>query len=126
MRSVYPAIFPRVQKLQARWAGAVLKVQCHTCSRFHYAGDVAFLPGGVVRCDQCMEKSTSEMGKFMASHSLTCYECHRKFSTGDIRVSVVWKDGVYQALCPGCTQVYVPKRRDLFKGTPFAKEMKLG
>jgi hypothetical protein len=120
-----PAIFHRVENLQARWAGLVLKIRCHTCSLSYPAGDLTFLPGGIVRCDKCLEKTMDEMQKFMASHSMACYECHANFGPGDIRVSIVWKDGIWQALCERCSQAYVPKRRDLFKGTPFAKEMNL-
>lgn len=111
--------------MQARWAGPILKIRCQGCSLQYPAGDLTFLPGGAVRCDKCMEKGLAEMGKFTAEHAMNCYDCGRKFTPGDIHVSVVWKDGVWQALCERCNAVYVPKRRDLFKGTQFAKEMNL-
>lgn len=110
-----------MRQAQATWAGSVLKVRCNLCSGMVSAGDAAFLPGGAIRCPKCAQKSASEMSKFMAEHARECHECHKPFRVGDIRVSVVWKDGVYQALCDGCTRKYVPKRLDLFKGTQFAR-----
>lgn len=110
-----------MRQAQATWSGIVLKLRCHACSGMVSAGDATFLPGGIIRCPKCSQKSAAEMSKFMAEHAMECYECHAPFRIGDIRVGVVWKDGVFQALCDVCTQRYVPKRRDLFAGTPFAR-----
>ena len=40
----------------------------------------------------------------------------------EVRMYVVPKDGIYQLLCAGCVKPYLPKRKDLYRGTKFGTE----
>jgi len=43
----------------------------------------------------------------------------------EVRMYAVPRDGVYQLLCSPCLKLFVPKAREMYKGTEFAARAKL-
>ena len=61
-----------------------------------------------------------------------CAECRRSFDelsrlagSADVRMRLHWKDGLYQFLCPPCSDAYERKRLDQFGSTPYGERKKL-
>lgn len=61
-----------------------------------------------------------------------CQECGLSFADldkraagGNISMSIVPKDGIYQVICELCAEKYFPKRADLLAGTDFGRQIGL-
>jgi len=81
-------------------------------------------------CRRCHEWHLQALKALAGEPPSGCQECGRSFKEleelapgGNVRMYVHPKDGLYQILCPRCSDRYVRKRRDLVKGTPFGKEL---
>lgn len=58
-----------------------------------------------------------------------CQDCGVTFDAlkeasgeGNVRMSVVLKDGVYAVLCVPCADAYCRKRSDLFRSTEYGRQ----
>ncbi len=61
-----------------------------------------------------------------------CQECGRSWAVlkeiaggVEVRLYAVPRDGVYQLLCSSCLKIFVPKAREMYKGTEFAAAARL-
>jgi len=61
-----------------------------------------------------------------------CQDCGLKFAdlkeidaAGNLRMSLVVKDGIYQILCTTCSDSYERKRADLFRETEYGYKRKI-
>lgn len=108
-------------------SGIVTAVRCHYCSRqvpawrTHRLGDHAQLI-----CDDCLDWHNKAIdllaGRAMPgcqACGATCEFLRNSELSGEIRMYVVPKDGIYQVLCQSCCGPYVAKRSDLYRETPF-------
>lgn len=94
------------------------RLQCQYCSRFVLPSEVITFPGGVLRCLQCQDKWEAATAQLPRTRH--CQDCQADFMTMDVPLQwLVWKDGTAQILCTACRNKYVPKRRDLYGGTPY-------
>lgn len=110
----------------------LLKVRCNHCSKFKPTWEVQRLPGGVIRCFQCVEHHQEAILSIArAQPPKACHGCNVPFrdlkdiGDGNVPMALVEKDGIYQILCLPCEGKYVRKRQDLFRGTRFGWTEKL-
>jgi transcription elongation factor Elf1 len=111
-------------------AAPVLTVPCSYCHRQPSVQDVRFLSTGQRMCPRCQEWHAEAL-RVLAGESrgaAECQECgvpflaHADERSGDYRLYVVPKDGIYQMLCGTCKDAYVAKMRRLYQGTKFGSE----
>ena len=110
-----------------------LAVKCHYCSKFRAPDQIIELgTGGAKICWHCWEWHNEALSVLAGSPPQGCQECGVTFAElrlvsgdGDVRMYLHAKDGVYQILCPACSDRYVPKRRDLYGPTLFGHRMNL-
>lgn len=78
-------------------------------------------------CWHCLEWHQHAMEVMAGAIPKGCQECDRSFAdiarvSGDnVRMFLHPKDGVWQVLCPPCSDSYETKRRDLYGNTPHGK-----
>jgi hypothetical protein len=115
----------------ASHAPIIVTVRCHYCSRGRSLHELHPIgTGGVLICDRCIDWHERAMGMLTRNEMPDgCQECGIPLSTlqaihpgGNIPMSLVVKDGIYQILCRPCTDEYVRKRRDLYGPTQFGRE----
>jgi hypothetical protein len=82
-----------------------------------------------VICDDCLEWHLHALQFLGGAPPRGCQGCRRDWQSlqdetpGDqVRLYVVAKDGMYQLLCAACVKPYLPKTKELYKGTRFGKE----
>lgn len=101
------------------------RIRCHYCSRFRSPREVlAIGTGGVVMCWLCYEWHLRALKALCGQPPPGCQECGVTFDElrrvavdGDCRMYVHPKDGLYQVLCPRCSEAYYRKRADLYRST---------
>ncbi len=112
-------------------AHIILTEICPYCTKRRFPSDFIRAPGWQI-CHDCYQRHLRALtalstGQFHGE----CSECHKTVeeltalqANGDnsVRMAVIYEDGFYRMLCPPCEAVYVPKRREFFKGTAYAKE----
>lgn len=107
--------------------------RCQYCSQFHSKfRTISMAKGNVRMCDNCYHRHVEALKRFALTPPPGCQTCGTTFDElkaralaagqGNLRMVVVWKDGIYQVQCGTCSDAYLPKRVDLFKGTPFGSE----
>ena len=113
-------------------APPVITVRCDYCSKQKAPSEFLHIAGGVAMCRDCYEWHQRALSALAGTPPPGCQACNRTFQEleeaapgGNVRMYVHPKDGLYQILCPRCSDRYVRKRRDLYGGTPFGREMKL-
>lgn len=107
---------------------------CPYCTKYRSPLDLIHMPGGAKICTQCEQRHQEAMtalstGQFTGR----CSECDRDHL--ELRaqnrcgpqgqMAVHFENGKYRVMCLPCNQLYVPKRRELYKGTEFAHHHKL-
>jgi hypothetical protein len=107
----------------------VLQGRCNYCSKTRPRFRLHRLTQAQSICDYCMEWHQNAIEVLGGGVPRGCQVCDRSWdflrdsTLGEqVRMYVVVKDGIYQVLCPECVKSYLPKRADLFKGTPFGHE----
>jgi hypothetical protein len=117
-------------------AAVVIGTQCQYCSKFRPPGDVLTWPGGVRICLHCYEWHKKALD-LMATGGVPdgCQACCRTFeqldalyadAAGNTPMYFHSKDGIYQILCPQCSEAYEQKRRDLYGATVYGKLKGIG
>lgn len=111
-------------------ASVIIAERCNYCSDFYNPNELRTMGESIKICWKCAEKQTVQVEAFNPPDH--CQVCHRPTAElaaeepGDyLHMFPHWKDGVYQLLCRRCDAAYLPKRRDLVRGTRFAEEQKL-
>lgn len=108
----------------------VILLQCHYCPRQVHPREVVNIGDDALMCWTCWEKHKIAVESFHPPHE--CAECQRTFAQiaadtigNQVRMYPHWKDGLYQILCVACDEIYVQKRKDLYRKTEFGWERKL-
>jgi hypothetical protein len=109
---------------------SVLRVRCHYCSHFRSPNEILHLgTGGAKMCFRCMEWHRIAMAALCGQPPPGCQECGVTFadlkecdSLGNLRMSLVVKDGIYQILCTTCSDSYERKRADLYRHTVYGQQ----
>lgn len=111
-------------------APRVVKVRCHYCQGFRSPLEVVTMSCNVVMCWRCYEWHQEALYvQFQQRPPKGCQECNLSYAElearapdGNVRIVLVPKDGLYQVMCGTCSDAYLPKRVELFKGTQFGQE----
>jgi hypothetical protein len=109
---------------------SVLRTRCQYCSKFRSPSEVFPLgTGGVKICLRCLEWHRVAMRALCGAPPPGCQDCGISFrdlkesdSLGNLRMTVVVKDGIYQILCTTCSDAYERKRADLFRETQYGRQ----
>jgi len=112
---------------------ALALVRCHYCSkqrapwRVHRLGTAA-----QTICDDCLAWHQRAIDLLAGAPISGCQECATSWETlrdrelgEDVRLYVVPRDGIYQVLCAACVRLYIPGRKDLYRGTAYGARMSL-
>jgi hypothetical protein len=108
----------------------VLRVRCQYCGHFREPADIRMLGDLMPMCRYC-EVERHQPAVNAIRPAIECALCHTTYATLEARARATasklsmfwhWIDGSYQALCKACSDAHVPKRQDLYKGTPFGRE----
>lgn len=110
-------------------APIIIGTRCHYCSKFRPPSEVHTMgSGGALICFRCLEWHRHAMAAFCGQPPPGCQECGLKFAdlkeidgAGNLRMSLVVKDGIYQVLCTPCADSYERKRADLFRNTVYGR-----
>ena len=132
---IQPPAAPVVPEFKVILAPAVILERCHYCSKWVSHHDILIIgleEGGARMCQKCYFWHRAALDLLVTGREpLGCQECGvtmaelRSRTTGDIKLDVVPKDGIYQVLCKQCSNAYVPKRVDLYGDTAFGRIRKL-
>jgi hypothetical protein len=102
--------------------------RCQSCSKWRNPKEIIHMGnGGANICWQCYEKHIDALHALAGNPPKACGECGKTWAQfrsespdGNVQMSVVMKDGIYQVLCPTpCADLYVRKRADMFGDTAF-------
>lgn len=104
--------------------------RCHYCSKFRPAAEIRKLgTGGAKICFRCIEWHDRAIRVLAGQPPDGCQECGLSFKalkdsalTGNLKMFLHVKDGIYQILCTPCSDKYEAKRRDLFGETLYGKQ----
>lgn len=107
----------------------IIGEQCPYCTKFRSPLDMIHMPGGAKICTTC-ERRHLEALEALSSGEFKgrCSECDRHWTelrSADGRMAVHFENGKYRIMCAACNALYVPQRRELYKGTEFAHAAKL-
>lgn len=108
----------------------IIAKQCNYCSGFYPPSQIRTMGKSISICWFCAEKQVIQIDAFYPPDfcqgcNRPTYELVNEEPGTTFSMFPHWKDGVYQLLCRKCNAAYIPKRRDLIKGTRFAEEQKL-
>jgi hypothetical protein len=109
--------------------GIIIGERCPYCQKFRSPLDIVSMPGGAKICVPCERRHQEALdalstGEFKGE----CSECGKKgdeLKSANGQMAVHFENGKYRAMCVECNRAYVPKRRELYKGTEFAHAQKL-
>lgn len=112
--------------------GIVIQVRekCHYCSQFRLPTEVMKLAGGVKICALCWANHRRNI-RMLAGQGVVknCQgdKCNRSFedASGNLRMYIHLKDGIYQFLCLECSDKYEQQRSDLYRDTEYGAAKKL-
>jgi hypothetical protein len=118
---------------QGQVTGVVIGVRCHYCSRARTPAEMVGIgKGGAAMCWRCWESHLQAVQALSGAIPRGCGECAVTFAAlqeaapgGNVRMYVHWKDGIYQLLCPMCSDRYERKRLDLYGDTAYGWKNKL-
>ena len=108
--------------------GVIIGERCHYCSKFRSPLEIRLLAGGAKICQRCYHRHELAVAQLSGNLPPGCQgeQCNKTFDelepdpgTGNIRLYVHMKDGIYQLLCKACSDRYFPKRADLYGDTLF-------
>ena len=102
---------------------------CPYCQKHRSPLDIIHMPGGAKICVSCRQRHVEALEALSTGNFLgRCSECDRDWTelrsaTG--QMAIHFENGFYRPMCGPCNALYVPKRRELYKGTQFAHQAKL-
>lgn len=102
-------------------------VRCRRCSRVRHPNE--FVAGGPITgyCLRCYEWHHKALAMLAGEPPPGCQECGVSFQTltgqtsGEVKMYLHPRDGIYQILCRVCSDVYERKRSDLYRDTPHGR-----
>jgi hypothetical protein len=105
----------------------ILLVRCHYCSKQRWPHEIIRMPKGHRCCLPCYEWHRAAIDMLSrGTPPKGCQECGVTFKAleerpgdGNTRMMLHQKDGIYQVLCPACSDRYVVQRRDLYGRTIY-------
>ena len=99
---------------------------CNWCTRSKPMWRMNLLSNHQKICDYCFEWHLHAVDFLAGRPPKGCQVCQRSWdviqadTAGPVaRMFVVPKDGYLQMLCPRCIHQYLPKHKQLYKGTEF-------
>jgi len=112
-------------------AAVFVTITCHYCRRQRAPLDIIPLPGGIKMCLGCYHQHREACNVLSGKPPTECSECHTAFDDiprdagGNVRLVVHYEGGLYKCMCLPCSDVYIPKRRDLYGPTEYGWKKKL-
>jgi hypothetical protein len=115
-------------------AAPILKTRCHYCSRFRHPREIVKIgTGGAKMCWHCwgwhqkvlLMLATGKPPEGCQECGVTFDDLQAASGSGDVRMYIHPKDGIYQVLCRICSDRYVPQRVDLYRATQFGHKRKI-
>ena len=111
-------------------AAAYLETRrCAYCSKWLPTFRIHQMEQAQIVCDKCLEWHFHALEVLGGAIPEGCQECGATWGRlaelePGIAVSmyVVPKDNILQLLCNDCAKPYFPKRKDLYKDTPFGRK----
>ncbi len=105
----------------------LIGTRCPYCSKFRSPKDILDQPGGVRICVECEQRHLEALaalgtGEFHASCS-ECGKSAKQLGPKDLRMAVHFENGKYRLMCMACDRKYTPKRKDLYGGTEFGRQL---
>jgi len=104
-------------------------LRCHWCTKHKPRYRIHTLASRQNICDDCLQwhyHCLSFLGGAAPAGCQVCKkswaELHAEALGGECRLYVVPKDGILQLLCIDCVRPYLPKTKELYKGTRFGAE----
>ena len=106
----------------------ILKTRCHYCSKFRHPREIIPIGGahGAKMCWHCWGWHQRALKLLAGEIPAGCQRCGATFTalqgragSGDVRMYVHPKDGIYQVLCQICSDRYVAQRADLYRPTKY-------
>jgi hypothetical protein len=107
-----------------------LTLRCNYCSKERPRFRVHQITQAQTICEDCLEWHEHAFDFLAGAPPRGCQQCERTWqqisdSTPgvQVRMYVLPKDGLLQMLCADCTRIYLPQRKDLFRGTRYGAEV---
>ncbi len=109
--------------------GILIGEICPYCQKHRSPLDLIHMPGGAKICVQCEQRHQEALaaistGRFTGE----CSECGKtaeQLHSATGQMACHFENGRYRMMCAECDRVYVPKRKEFFKGTEFGYGLKL-
>jgi hypothetical protein len=102
---------------------------CNWCSRHRPKFRIHKLASNQIICDYCLDWHNHALEFLGGAPPRGCQACGKSWellkaiTPGDrVRMYVVPKDNFLALLCRECVKPYLPKQKQLFKGTQFGAE----
>ena len=105
-------------------------LRCNWCSKSRPRFRAHRLASGQVICDHCLDWHYHAL-EFLGGNGAPrgCQPCGVTFDqlrerapAAEVRMYVVPKDNILQLLCAECVKPYLPKQKQLYKGTQFGSQ----
>jgi hypothetical protein len=102
---------------------------CSWCTKHRPLWRVHRLASNQVICDYCLEWHYRALDFLGGAPPAGCQVCEKSWQLlsdstpgAVVRLYVVPKDGYLQLMCAACVAPYLPKQKQLYKGTRFGAE----
>lgn len=99
--------------------------RCPYCTKHRSPRDIIHYPGNVKICVDCERRHQEALDALSTgTFNGTCSECGksaRELGVHNLEMAVHYEGGRYRLLCKACDLAYVPKRKELYGNTEFAK-----
>jgi hypothetical protein len=104
-------------------------VPCHWCTKHRPRYRVHRFQSNQAICDYCLDWHYHCLEFLSGAAPAGCQVCLTSWADlrarelgAQVRLYVVPKDGILQLLCAACVKPYLPKTKQLYKGTQFGAE----
>ena len=106
----------------------IFAVHCNYCGKQRAPSAVLDMPGGVRVCLHCLEWHNRALNFLATAEPPSgCQGCGKSHQQLDAELGERYigmyvhgpVDGIYQVLCPVCSDAIRPKQRDRYRGTEF-------
>lgn len=105
----------------------VITERCPYCSKWRSPRDILRMTGFTI-CVQCEQRHIEALAALSSGEFKgECSECGKSADQlrGTGEMAVHFEAGKYRVMCLPCDAIYVMKRRDLYGGTEFARDIGL-